>query len=199
MKKRPLPPHTKLHSKKSELVFKGVRFDTYQWQQKQFDGSTATFEVVKRDDTVVIIPVIDGKIVVVNEQQPHWDKPGCALAAGMVHPEEDLDIAARRELEEETGLMFENYHLVHIGSNAPGVEWFTYTFIATGYKGSKEKHLDPGEKNEVMKLSLEKVLEMTKKREFLYPMRFIDELILRGTIDLLPNILKNPEKYSIPL
>ncbi len=199
MKKRPLPPHTKLHSEKAKLVFKGVRFDAYQWQQKMFDGSTETFEVIKRDDTVVIMPVIDDEIVIVNEQQPHWDKPGFALAAGMVNPGEDLDVAARRELEEETGLIFKNYHLVHIGVPAPGLEWFTYTFIATGYQGTKEKHLDPGEKNEVIKLSLEKVLEMTRKKEFLYPMRFVEELIVREKIGELEDILKNPAKYSIPL
>lgn len=76
MKKRPLPANAKLYSEKAKLVFKGVRFDTYQWRQKQFDGSTATFEVVKRDDTVVIIPVIDGQIVVVNEQQDILKNPG---------------------------------------------------------------------------------------------------------------------------
>ncbi len=71
MKKRPLPPNTKLHSEKAKRVFKGVRFGTYQWEQKQFDGSIATYEIVKRNDTVIILPIIDGKIILVKEQQPH--------------------------------------------------------------------------------------------------------------------------------
>ncbi len=199
MKKRPLPPNTKLHSEKAERVFKGVRFDTYQWEQKQFDGSTATFEIVKRNDTVIIIPVIDNEIALVKEQQPHWDKPGYTLVAGMVNPDEDLDVAARRELEEETGLIFENYHLVHIETNTPAVEWFAYTFVATGYKGAKDKKLDAGEKNEVEKVTLDKLVSMTRNRELFYRPRFIEDMLMQDKLEELKNLLKNPAKYSILL
>ena len=196
-KKRPLPPNTKLHSEQSERVFKGVRFDTYQWQQKQFDGSIATYEIVKRNDTVIVIPVIDGEIVLVKEQQPHWDKSGYTLVAGMANPEEDLAVAARRELEEETGLIFENYHLVHIETNTPAVEWFAYTFIASGYKGEKEKQLDPGEKNETVKISLDKLIEMTRARELFYRPRFIEDMLMRDKLEELKRMISSPEKYAI--
>lgn len=199
MKKRPLPPNTKLHSEKAERVFKGVRFDTYQWQQKQFDGSIATYEIVKRNDTVIVIPIIDGEIALVKEQQPHWDKPGYTLVAGMVNPDEDLDIAARRELEEETGLIFDNYHLVHIETNTPAVEWFAYTFVAIGYKGEKEKKLDAGEKNEVVKVSLDKLVDMTRNRELFYRPRFIEDMLMQNKLEELKDLIKNPDKYSQPL
>lgn len=199
MKKRPLPQNAKLYSEKAELVFKGVRFDTYQWQQKQFDGSTTTFEIVKRNDTVVVIPVIEGEIALVKEQQPHWDKPGYTLVAGMVNPDEDLDVAARRELEEETGLIFENYHLVYIETDTPAVEWFAYTFIATGYKGKKEKKLDAGEKNEVEKITLDKLVGMTRNHEFFYRPRFIEDMLMQDKFEELKNLIKEPHKYAIPL
>ena len=199
MKKRPLPPNTKLYSEKAELAFKGVRFDTYQWQQKQFDESTATYEIVKRNDTVIVIPVIDDEIVLVKEQQPHWDKPGYTLVAGMVNPDEDLDVAARRELEEETGFIFENYHLVHIETNTPAVEWFAYTFVATGYKGTKEKKLDAGEKNDVEKVTLDKLVSMTRNRELFYRPRFIEDMLMQDKLEELKDLLKNPSKYSISL
>lgn len=199
MKKRPLPPHAKLHSEQAKLVFKGVRFDTYQWQQKQFDGSMATYEIVKRNDTVIIIPVIDDEIVVVKEQQPHWDKPGFTLVAGMVNADEDLDVAARRELEEETGLMFENYHLVHIETNTPAVEWFAYTFMATGFKGEKPKKLDAGEKSETVKFSLDELIRMTRNREMFYRPMYIEEMLVKDKLQELRDVLKNPQKYAIPL
>lgn len=197
MKKRPLPPNTKLYSEKSTRVFKGIRFDTYQWQQKQFDGSTSTYEIVKRNDTVIIIPVIDEEIILVKEQQPHWEKPGYTLVAGMVNPEEDLAEAAQRELEEETGLIFKNYHLMHIETNTPSVEWFAYTFIASGYEGKKEKKLDPGEKNETVKVSLDKLIEMTRKQELFYRPRFIEDMLIQDKLRELKDLLKNPEPYSM--
>jgi hypothetical protein len=52
-------------------VFEGVIFDVYQWEQEMFDGSKATFEMVKRPYTVEVIPVmIDGTIAIAYEQQP---------------------------------------------------------------------------------------------------------------------------------
>ena len=38
-----------------------------------FDGSTATFERVIRQNTVVIIPIMDGKVVTVKQKQPGTD------------------------------------------------------------------------------------------------------------------------------
>lgn len=197
MPRRPLPPHTKLHSKDSKLVFEGVRFSTYQWEQKQFDGSIATYETVKRNDTVIIIPVIGDEIVLVKEIQPHWDEPGYTLVAGMVNADEELEVAARRELEEETGLIFENFDLVHVDTIAPSVEWCAYTFVASGFKGEKEKQLDPGEKNETVKMTFEKLLEITRKKGLHYRPLYIEEKLMQGKEDELWDSLQNPQKYKI--
>ena len=54
--KQPLPENAK-------LVFKGVMFDTYQWEVDGYDGSKRIFEKLKRPDTVMIIPITEeGKI-----------------------------------------------------------------------------------------------------------------------------------------
>ena len=51
-------------------VFKGNIFDVYQWPQTMFGGSTKTFEMLWRPDTVQIIGVKDDKIVLVKDEQP---------------------------------------------------------------------------------------------------------------------------------
>lgn len=45
----------------AKLVFKGVIFDVYQWEQEMFDGTYETFEAIKRVGTVQIIPTIGDK------------------------------------------------------------------------------------------------------------------------------------------
>jgi ADP-ribose pyrophosphatase YjhB (NUDIX family) len=195
-RQRPLPPHVKLYSKGAKRVFKGVRFDTYQWKQKEFDGSTAIYEIVKRGDTVIVLPIIESKIVLVKEQQPHWKRSGLTLMAGMVNSNEDLETAARRETEEESGMRFKHYRLVHIETTAPSVEWFAYTFVAFGYEGQGPKKLDPGERNEVVKISLGTLIEMARKRLLLYRPRFIEDMLMQNKIVELRNLIKNPAKYS---
>ena len=38
----------------AKLVFKGVLFDTWQWEQELFDGSYSTFEVVVRKGSTIV-------------------------------------------------------------------------------------------------------------------------------------------------
>ena len=62
---QPIPPDAK-------KVFSGVLFDVYQWEQKMFDGSVATFEKLKRPDTVVVFPVLpNGRIILTEQEQPN--------------------------------------------------------------------------------------------------------------------------------
>jgi ADP-ribose pyrophosphatase len=57
--------------KEAKLVFKGVIFDVYQWQQKMFDGSFETFEMLKRPNTVEIIATQGDKILLSHQSQPN--------------------------------------------------------------------------------------------------------------------------------
>ena len=53
---------------KAKKVFEGVIFDIYQWQQEMYDGSTATFEMLDRDNTIQVIATMDDKIILINEK-----------------------------------------------------------------------------------------------------------------------------------
>lgn len=81
--KQPIPDHAK-------KVFSGVLFDTYQWEQKMYDGSTAVFEKLKRPDTVVVFPVLGDGTVVLTEQEQPGKEPFIGAAGGRVDEGETI-------------------------------------------------------------------------------------------------------------
>ncbi|KAB1645657.1 MULTISPECIES: NUDIX hydrolase [unclassified Pseudoclavibacter] len=151
MTERWLPQSAHLIPQQAELVFRGVIFDTYQWPQTLFDGSTATFEMLRRADTVVVIGIDDdGNVITENEHQPNGVVRMGGVAAGGVEPEDAsvLD-AAKREMREETGYAFRNWRLLEVRQPEMKIEWFVHVFVATGVIDVVEQNLDAGEQIEV--------------------------------------------------
>src|SRR5262245_41046843 len=98
--------------KNAKRTFKGIIFDVYQWPQKMFDGTTKTFEVIRRQDSVVIIPVMkNGKIAITKQKQPAMDWFYSVPAGRIDKPGESPKQTAIRELREEAGLVAEKMKL----------------------------------------------------------------------------------------
>lgn len=157
--KQPIPDDAK-------KVFKGVLFDVYQWEQEMFDGSKATFEKLKRSDTVVVFPVLDnGKIVITRQEQP-GKEPFIGATGGRVDEGEDILSAAKRELLEESGYEAEEFILWDSRHPTSKIDWVVYTFIAKGLKKVSDIHLDSGEKIELMEVTLDELIEIGIKENF---------------------------------
>lgn len=145
------------------MVFKGLIFDVYQWEQELFDGSYATFEAIKRQASVTILAETDGEILFNNEEQP--GKPAfSALPGGRVEKIDSPLTAARRELLEETGYESNDWvewFMADTG-NMSKLEWNSHYFIAKNCKKIKEPSLDAGEKVQTVHLSFNELLEHRK-------------------------------------
>ncbi|TSC77647.1 MAG: ADP-ribose pyrophosphatase [Parcubacteria group bacterium Gr01-1014_24] len=151
--KQPLPENAK-------LVFKGIIFDTYQWEVDGYDGSRKIFEKLKRPDTAMIIPITeDGKIILALQEQPH-KPPFIGTVGGRVDEGEDVLEAAKRELLEETGYIAKEWLLFDAVQPVSKIEWAVYTFIAKGCKKVAEQNLDGAEKIELKFISFEEFINL---------------------------------------
>ncbi len=181
-----IPKNAKLIPEDASRVFKGEIFDVYQWQQEMFDGSFGTFEMLKRSDTVKVIAIKNGKVVICEEQQPHtkvfFDVPS---GRHDVEGETELD-AAKRELLEETGMTFAKWKLIAIEQPHTKIDWFVYIFLASDFIDQTEQKLDAGEKITVHLKSFEEAVELaTDPRNRYIPIDILDKA---GSIDSLLNL-----------
>lgn len=187
-----IPKKAKLIPEEAELVFRGKIYDVYQWPQEMYDGSTETFEMLRRADTVKAIAILTpeeqkklknvqdlsadeagNKIVITRQMQPRkdwfYDYPGGRMDETDANELE----AAKREMREEAGLEFENWKLVEVHQPFTKIDWLVYTFVANGLVGQTKQELDAGEKIEVKLATLEKIEQLAKTDESQY-LRFRD-------------------------
>lgn len=156
-----IPPQAK-------KVFEGVIFDVYQWEQEMFDGSKATFEVLRRKQRGVniIAQTFDKKIVLLNEEQPQWDGIKRSLPAGGIEVGETPLQAAQRELLEETGYKADDWHEWCIYGDSPKIDWGVHVFVAKNAQKVSEQKLEPGEKISVDTVSLDTFMIEAQKEDF---------------------------------
>lgn len=156
---QPIPDHAK-------KVFTGVLFDVYQWEQKLFDGTTATFEKLKRPDTVVVFPVLpDGRIILTEQEQP-GKAAFIGATGGRVDPGEDILSAAKREMLEESGYEAERLILWDAQHPTSKIDWIVYTFIAKGLKQVADLHLDAGEKIKLKIVTFDEFVDLASNVNF---------------------------------
>ncbi len=156
---RKIPSHAK-------KVFTGEIFDVYQWEQVLFDDSKAIFESLKRTDTVTVIPVTEeGKIMLIEEEQPHIPLH-LKNVAGKVDPGETPEETARRELLEETGYECRDLELWYKENPIYKIDWAVYTFVARGCKNTGNQKLEGGERITPVLYSFDEFLDKVLEPDF---------------------------------
>lgn len=158
--KKIVPRDAVLIPDKATRVFSGRIFDVYQWEQELYDGSTDTFEMLKRPDTTSVICLVDDHVMVLDEEQPGRGKrrnfPG-----GRVDPEDtDIISAAAREVLEETGYRFKNWRLIKVWQPIAKMEWFIHLVLAWDVSGTEDTKHEAGERILVEHLTLEELQKL---------------------------------------
>ncbi|GGE11156.1 NUDIX hydrolase [Sphingobacterium cellulitidis] len=98
----------------------------------------------------------DNQIIFVKQYRHGAGQIMVELPAGVVEENEDPEIAARRELLEETGYAFDQItYVCELFANPATSGNITYTYLLTGGRKVQEQDLDPSEDIEVVLMDLE--------------------------------------------
>ena len=160
-----IPVGSRLVPDEATKVFTGQIFDVYQYQQELYDGSFGTFEMLRRPDTTSAICIVDDKIIVIEDEQPHR-KMVIALPGGRTEPT-DISVldALKREVREETGHVFDSWELLEVSQPHEKMEWFIYCYLAFDAGEKIAAHVDAGEKIKVNYYTLDQVKELANNGE----------------------------------
>lgn len=139
-------------------IFRWHAYTVFQRQQKLLDGSIKAFDQVKRDDTVQVIALKDGKIVLSNELQPYVG-PRVWLFGWHVEPGEDPLNAAKRELYEEAGFHSDHREKLNTYSYKFGIDWHVHYYIARDCRQISEPAREPGEQVELYPISYHEFID----------------------------------------
>ncbi len=157
--RKPLPENAK-------VVFKGVIFEVWQWEQKMFDGTTATFERLKRPDTTTVIPVVGDKILVLQQEQPDKAQSFSSIPGGRSEEGEEPLVSAQRELLEETGYVSDDWTLWREQDPVAKIEWTVYTYIARNCSQKEAPRPDAGERISLRLVTFDEFLALADDPTF---------------------------------
>ncbi len=159
-----VPENAVLIPPQATPAFEGIIYTVYHWEQKRFDGSGATFEMLKRPDTVTIMGMADDKLVVIDDHQPHAGSI-IGFPGGRVDPTDKTTLAvAKREMREETGYEFKHWRLIQAWQPFVKIEWFVHVYLAWDVTAKGAPENDPGEKIEVKLMSFEETSSLAKQK-----------------------------------
>lgn len=130
---------------KREIKYDGPRFDIV---QKQYDGENGIYyrDCVEPGNAAIILPINEkNEIIFVKQYREAIDAVALELPAGRIEENEDPKDAAKRELEEETGIHAKYIeHLITCYPSAGYTKEKIYVYLAKDFTYGNQ-HLDETE------------------------------------------------------
>ena len=153
---------------KSSLTHKGKIVEVYNDEITLPNGGKAHWELVKRGNAAAVVPVDENNMVTLVRQYRHGAKKKILeIPAGMLNPGEDPVTCAKRELEEETGLVAGSlYKLMDYYVSAGFCDEIMYIYLASDFTGGTLKP-DPEEFIEIEKFHMDDAVKMTQNGEII--------------------------------
>ena len=145
-----------------ELVHKGAIIDYYQDTIRIPNGNIAKWDYIKHKGAAAVVAVQDdGKLLMVRQYRNALDRETLEIpAGGLDGAEEPTELAAARELEEETGYTAGRIELLlSLRTTVAFCDEKIDVYVATDLKRSRQ-HLDEDEFLDVSSYDVEELLKM---------------------------------------
>ncbi len=156
--------------RKREKLFKGAYLDLERLEIELPDGRTGLREVVLVRDAVAVLPVDrDGAAHLIRQHRPAIGRTIIEAPAGVLDsPDEAPEACARRECEEETGIVPGKLTRLLTYAHAEGYSsGFISLFLATDLTHTKKTRLDASEYLEQVALPFEELLTMVRENRII--------------------------------
>ncbi len=151
---------------KQEEIHKGEIFSLWGGQVTLDNGEIAVREYIRHSGGVGIVPVVDGKVILIRQFRISIERELIELPAGRLEPNEAPMACAERELEEETG--YRAKKLIPIASYFASVgnsNERMYLFLALDLEKT-ERRLESDERIREVVMPLEMIKEKLASQEF---------------------------------
>lgn len=170
-----------------ELVFKGSITDYYQDIIELPDGKIVKYDLVDHKGAAAVVPVLDdGRIVMVRQYRNALDRFTLEIPAGGLNGrDEPTDVAAKRELSEETGFISDDIELlISIRTTVAFCNEKIDIYVAKNLKPGKQ-HLD---EDEFVEYEAYEVDELVKK---IYDLEIQDSKTICAILAYKEKYIKN--------
>ena len=131
---------------------------------KKRGRSFEAFKIVE-NNVVVILPIMDGKVIMERQYRYAVGKYIYELPAGHIEPGEDPKVSSIRELEEETGYLARKVVHMFDSFTSPGSSTVKYLHHLAYDITKSKRHMDADEIIDVKLFPMAKVMEMVKNNE----------------------------------
>lgn len=145
----------------SNIVYRSLWITVYEDKVRKNDGAIGMFNRISVQDSSIVVPIFaDGSLLMVENYRHGARTNLLELPGGLINPEEEPLVAAKRELLEETGYECNILEYINWTYTWPGrTSQKNFVFLAKGLKKHRNPNLEEFEYTKIRKLTRELAIQ----------------------------------------